>query len=81
LKPFGRYAQLKAIGKRDEADKAIQAGVRYVFANLGSDHPAILEAMVKGQKERKDQWVKVITCPNEVLVGQADAFKDSGLRV
>ncbi|KAL1996510.1 hypothetical protein VTN49DRAFT_8110 [Thermomyces lanuginosus] len=52
-----------------------EAGVRYVFANLGSDHPAILEAMVKGQKERKDQWVKVITCPNEmVALSMADGY-------
>lgn len=44
-----------------------QAGVSYVFVNLGSDHPSILEAMVKGQKEKKDQFPTIITCPNEVL--------------
>lgn len=38
----------------------------YVFVNLGSDHPSILEAMVKGQKEKKDQFPTIITCPNEV---------------
>ena len=38
----------------------------HVFANLGSDHPSILEAMVKGQKEKKDQFPTIITCPNEV---------------
>lgn len=43
-----------------------KAGVTHVFANLGSDHPSILEAMVKGQKEKKGQFPTIITCPNEV---------------
>ena len=43
-----------------------QAGVTHVFVNLGSDHPSILEAMVKGQKEKRDQFPSIITCPNEV---------------
>lgn len=37
-----------------------------MFVNLGSDHPSILEAMVKGQKEKRSQFPTVITCPNEV---------------
>lgn len=41
----------------------------HVFVNLGSDHPSILEAMVKGQKEKKDQFPTIITCPNEVTKG------------
>lgn len=44
----------------------LKAGVSHVFVNLGSDHPSILEAMVKGQKEKPDQFPKIITCPNEV---------------
>ena len=44
----------------------LQAGVTHVFVNLGSDHPSILEAIVKGQKERKGKFPKVMTCPNEV---------------
>ena len=43
-----------------------QAGVTHVFVNLGSDHPSILEAMVKGQKEKRDQFPSIVTCPNEV---------------
>ncbi|KAJ6188252.1 Thiamine pyrophosphate enzyme C-terminal TPP-binding [Penicillium mononematosum] len=43
-----------------------EGGVSHVFVNLGSDHPSILEAMVKGQKEKKDQFPTIITCPNEV---------------
>ncbi|GAD96132.1 thiamine pyrophosphate enzyme [Paecilomyces variotii No. 5] len=52
-----------------------QAGITHVFANLGSDHPSILEAMVKGQNERKDQFPKIITCPNEmVALSMADGY-------
>ncbi|KAH8705204.1 putative thiamine pyrophosphate enzyme [Talaromyces proteolyticus] len=52
-----------------------EAGVQYVFANLGTDHPAILEAMVRGQNLRKDQWPTVITCPNEmVALSMADGY-------
>lgn len=43
-----------------------QAGVTHVFVNLGSDHPSILEAMVKGQKEKRDWFPSIVTCPNEV---------------
>ncbi|KAJ9363958.1 hypothetical protein DTO280E4_2180 [Paecilomyces variotii] len=52
-----------------------EAGITHVFANLGSDHPSILEAMVKGQNERKDQFPKIITCPNEmVALSMADGY-------
>lgn len=44
----------------------LQAGVTHCFVNLGSDHPSILEAMVKGQKEKPDEFPKIVTCPNEV---------------
>lgn len=37
-----------------------------VFVNLGSDHPSIIEAIVKGQNEKKGQFPKIVTCPNEV---------------
>jgi hypothetical protein len=42
------------------------AGVSHVFVNLGSDHPSIIEAMVKGAREKKGQFPRIITCPNEV---------------
>jgi hypothetical protein len=45
-----------------------EAGVTHCFVNLGSDHPSILEAMVKGQNEKKGQFPRIITCPNEVLI-------------
>jgi hypothetical protein len=42
------------------------AGVEHVFVNLGSDHPSIIEAMVKGAREAKGQFPRILTCPNEV---------------
>jgi hypothetical protein len=44
-----------------------EAGVTHCFVNLGSDHPSIIEAMVKGQNEKQGQFPRIITCPNEVL--------------
>jgi len=44
------------------------AGVTHCFVNLGSDHPSIIEAMVKGAREKKDRFPRIITCPNEVRI-------------
>ncbi|KAI5781474.1 thiamine pyrophosphate enzyme, N-terminal TPP binding domain-containing protein [Geopyxis carbonaria] len=44
-----------------------EAGVSHCFVNLGSDHPSILEAMVKGQRETPDSFPTIITCPNEMV--------------
>ncbi|CAI7564417.1 unnamed protein product [Penicillium manginii] len=52
-----------------------EGGVTHVFVNLGSDHPSILEAMVKGQKEKRDRFPTIITCPNEmVALSMADGY-------
>ncbi|KAF2228238.1 thiamine pyrophosphate enzyme, N-terminal TPP binding domain-containing protein [Elsinoe ampelina] len=52
-----------------------EAGVTHCFVNLGSDHPSIIEAMVKGQNEKKGQFPRIITCPNEmVALSLADGF-------
>ncbi|KAI8292304.1 hypothetical protein K4K60_007904 [Colletotrichum sp. SAR11_57] len=51
------------------------AGVTHCFVNLGSDHPSIIEAMVKGQRERKGNFPRIITCPNEmVAMSMADGY-------
>ncbi|EKD21213.1 acetolactate synthase [Drepanopeziza brunnea f. sp. 'multigermtubi' MB_m1] len=51
------------------------AGVTHCFVNLGSDHPSIMEAIVKGQNERKGLFPRTITCPNEmVALSMADGF-------
>ncbi|KAG5753315.1 hypothetical protein H9Q70_004056 [Fusarium xylarioides] len=53
----------------------VEAGVKNCFVNLGSDHPSILEAMVRGQREMKDKFPRIITCPNEmVALSMADGY-------
>jgi len=42
------------------------AGVSYIFANFGSDHPALLEALAQAKAEGT-VVPKVITCPNEMV--------------
>ncbi|MCJ1378937.1 hypothetical protein MMC17_002036 [Xylographa soralifera] len=52
-----------------------EAGVTHCFVNLGSDHPSIIEAIVKGQAEKKGQFPRIITCPNEmVALSMADGY-------
>ncbi|KAF5683416.1 benzoylformate decarboxylase [Fusarium denticulatum] len=52
-----------------------EAGVRYVFANLGSDHPAIMEALAKARDLDDVKFPTVITCPHEfVAMSMADGF-------
>ncbi|KAI9166474.1 Benzoylformate decarboxylase [Paramyrothecium foliicola] len=52
-----------------------EAGVTYCFVNLGSDHPSIIEAMVKGQKDAQGRFPRIITCPNEmVAMSMADGY-------
>jgi acetolactate synthase-1/2/3 large subunit len=42
------------------------AGITHIFANFGSDHPAIMEALAYCKKANKPA-PKVITCPNEMV--------------
>ncbi|KAI7445840.1 thiamine diphosphate-binding protein [Hortaea werneckii] len=52
-----------------------EAGVTHCFVNLGSDHPSIIEAIVKGQNEKKGEFPQIITCPNEmVALSMADGY-------
>ncbi|KAF1968154.1 thiamine diphosphate-binding protein [Bimuria novae-zelandiae CBS 107.79] len=52
-----------------------EAGITHCFVNLGSDHPSIIEAIVKGQNKKKGQFPKIITCPNEmVALSMADGY-------
>ncbi|OJJ54427.1 hypothetical protein ASPSYDRAFT_61048 [Aspergillus sydowii CBS 593.65] len=51
------------------------AGVSHVFVNLGSDHPALMEAIVYGKRFRKGEFPEIITCPHEmVALSMADGF-------
>ncbi|KAI4125123.1 MAG: hypothetical protein LQ347_005483 [Umbilicaria vellea] len=52
-----------------------EAGVSHCFVNLGSDHPSIIEAIVKGQNEKNGQFPRIVTCPNEVRFFQIGAKK------
>ncbi|KAG0633742.1 acetolactate synthase [Tuber brumale] len=44
-----------------------EAGVTHCFVNLGSDHPSILEAIVKGKREKPHSFPELLTCPNEMV--------------
>lgn len=47
-------------------DALVDADVTHLFVNLGSDHPAILEAMSKRKHEGKEK-LNIITAPNEFV--------------
>ncbi|GAB7359063.1 hypothetical protein MBLNU230_g5135t1 [Neophaeotheca triangularis] len=52
-----------------------EAGVTHCFVNLGSDHPSIIEAIVKGQNEKGGNFPRIITVPNEmVALSMADGY-------
>lgn len=49
--------------------------MKHCFVNLGSDHPSIIEAITKGQKEKPNEFPRIITCPNEmVALSMADGY-------
>lgn len=52
-------------------DALIDNGVSYIFANLGSDHPALVEAIAEARANGR-QIPDVLTCPNE-MVGMSAA--------
>lgn len=45
----------------------VEAGVKYCFVNLGSDHPAMIEAMIKAKQEKSTRFPTIITCPSELV--------------
>ncbi len=53
-----------------------EAGVRHIFANLGSDHPGIIEALARARAEgREDNTPELIVCPHEtVALSAAHAY-------
>jgi acetolactate synthase I/II/III large subunit len=51
-----------------------EAGVRYIFANLGSDHPGIIEALAQAKSDGTS-LPKLIVCPHEtVALSAAHAY-------
>ena len=53
-----------------------EAGIRYMFANLGSDHPGLIEALAQARAEdRRDTLPELIICPHEtVALSAAHAY-------
>ena len=53
-----------------------EAGVRYIFANLGSDHPGLIEALAQVNAEgRAAEFPRLIVCPHEtVALSAAHAY-------
>ncbi|KJK87303.1 hypothetical protein H633G_08875, partial [Metarhizium anisopliae BRIP 53284] len=52
-----------------------EAGITACFVNVGSDHPSVLEAIVKGKRERPNAWPRIITCPAEMTaISMADGY-------
>lgn len=47
-------------------EACIEAGIAYIFANLGSDHPPIIEALAAARAEGRPA-PRLITCPNEMV--------------
>jgi acetolactate synthase-1/2/3 large subunit len=45
-----------------------EAGVTYVFANLGSDHPGLIEALAHAKAEgRAGELPQLVVCPHEMV--------------
>lgn len=50
-----------------------EAGVRYAFANLGSDHPGLIEALAAGRAESRGapapsaDLPELVVCPHEIV--------------
>ena len=53
-----------------------EAGVRYIFANLGSDHPGLIEALARARAQgREDDVPRIVVCPHEtVALAAAHAY-------
>src|SRR5437764_8990954 len=47
-------------------DALEDAGITHLFANFGSDHPAILETLSRNKVNNKP-GPRIITCPNEMV--------------
>jgi len=48
----------------------VEAGVEYLFANFGSDHPGLIEAIAQA-RAAKQPCPKVITAPTEMVAMSA----------
>ncbi|KAF7925807.1 hypothetical protein EAE99_005842 [Botrytis elliptica] len=63
-------------------DALSEFGIQACFVNLGSDHPSLIESMLKGQKEKRKNFPTIYTCPNEmVALSMADGWARATGRV
>ena len=53
-----------------------EAGVKYLFANIGSDHPGLIEALAQARAAgREGEFPRLIVCPHEtVALSAAHAY-------
>ena len=63
-----KYASLESVytGASALIEALTDAGISHLFANFGSDHPGIVEALAEARATGKPV-PKVITCPNEMV--------------
>jgi len=53
-----------------------EAGVRYIFANLGSDHPGLIEALARINAEgRAADFPRLVVCPHEMVALSAARWR------
>jgi acetolactate synthase I/II/III large subunit len=69
--PAGYYTTSSAF-----LEALAEAGVSYVFANLGSDHPGLIEAYARAKAEdREEAYPRLVICPHEtVALSAAHAY-------
>jgi acetolactate synthase I/II/III large subunit len=48
-------------------DTLIAAGVKYLFVNLGTDHPGLVEVFAHASMTKRKNFPRVLTCPNEMV--------------
>jgi hypothetical protein len=61
-------------------DTLIAAGVKYLFVNLGTDHPGLVEVFAHASMTKRKDFPRVLTCPNEmVALTVAHRYLPSGL--
>ena len=75
----GEFTQYPAVFRSFEAVNAMMPmllasslvgfiAITYIFANLGSDHPGIIEALAQARAEGRDgDLPKLIICPHEMV--------------
>ncbi|KAH7137813.1 putative thiamine pyrophosphate enzyme [Dactylonectria macrodidyma] len=63
----GVSTQSIVTGASNFFEALFEAGTRYCFVNLGSDHPGLLEAMAAAKSDKTRRLPKIITCPSELV--------------